>query len=147
MGMFDQVHYNGRVFQTKDFECLMTDYYIENGRLLGSVGHAEDRSPATAWRTAHPGEELPEELQGLRGLCGCCSWVETGRKDTNFHGILRFYTCTSPDDWEEYKAKFTDGALVEVSRVETEPKLARDEGQSSAAAEHRTQASDTQKKP
>lgn len=33
---------------------------IEDGRLLESEGHTEDKSPATAWQKEHPGEELPE---------------------------------------------------------------------------------------
>lgn len=118
MGMFDDIKYKGRDFQTKDFDCTMHRYYIEDGRLLESIGHTEDKSPAAVWKKEHPGEELPEELQGILGMCGCCSWVETGRADLNYHGIVNFYG-NNPEtkEWEEYNAKFTDGSLVEVVRV------------------------------
>ena len=118
MGMFDHIHYNGRVFQTKDFDCTMHRFYIENGRLLESEGHTEDKSPATAWQKEHPGEELPAELQGILGMCGCWSWVETGKKDLNYHGVVNFYG-DNPEtkEWKDYDAKFTDGALVEVVRL------------------------------
>lgn len=121
MGMFDDIQYEGRWFQTKDFECQMHKYYIENGRLLTSVGHTEDRSDATAWQKEHPGEELPKELQGFMGMCGCATWVEDGRQDTNHHGWLNFYTRhDKTGEWEEYNAKFTDGQMVEITRVPDE---------------------------
>lgn len=34
MGMFDLLFYNGENHQTKDFDCLMHDYIIIDGRLF-----------------------------------------------------------------------------------------------------------------
>lgn len=117
MGMFDTLTYDGRYFQTKDFDCTMTHYYLEGGRLLRTVGHTEDHSSATKWKTEHPGEPLPQELEGLLGMCGCLKWVETGREDMNFRGVVNFYGDDNPsEEWEEYNAKFTDGQLVELKR-------------------------------
>lgn len=54
---------------------------------------------------------------------GCYGEVDISElpQDTDFHGILNFYTYIGQnvDDWHEYNAKFTDGQLVEITRVET----------------------------
>jgi hypothetical protein len=52
---------------------------------------------------------VPERLNGFLALCGCMSWVETGREDQNFHGMI---------EADRYQFKFTDGNLVEV--IDTE---------------------------
>lgn len=117
MGMYDNLHYAGRVYQTKDLDCTLHTYYIENGRLLESHGHQEDKSPATAWRNQHPGEELPDNLKGFLGARGCITWIETGRKDLNYHGILNFYMRFDDLGWVEYDAKFTDGTLMELKPI------------------------------
>ncbi len=112
MGMYDFVLYEGEEYQTKEFDCLMDHYYIEGGRLLKSVGHPEDHSPATAWQNANPGQPLPQELEGHLGGYGRYTWTETGREDMNFHGWLRFR------DGKMFLAKFTDGNLMEVKESE-----------------------------
>lgn len=112
MGLFDYVHYQGKAHQTKDFDDpWMMNYYIEGGRLFRSVGHTEDRSQRAKWQREHPGEPLPPEQDGIASFFGCMTWVETGREDMNFHGVLNFYA------GKEYNAKFTDGDLVEVLEV------------------------------
>lgn len=118
--MFDNLIYNGKTFQTKDFDCEMTTYYIEADRILKSVGHTEDRSKATAWQKEHPEKPLPAELEGFMGLLGCLSWVEIGKEDLNWHGWVNFYG-DDDGEWEEYNAKFTDGAMVEIKRVPNKP--------------------------
>lgn len=34
MGMYDNVRYEGDDYQTKDFDCTLSDYSIEYGRLF-----------------------------------------------------------------------------------------------------------------
>jgi hypothetical protein len=112
MGVFDQIHYNGEVYQTKDFDCQMDNYYLEGGKLLKAVGYTEDRSPATAWEKEHPGEELPEELQGPAGFCGLLTFIETGRELFPYTGEVEFY-----GDAGEYSADFREGVLVSITQV------------------------------
>lgn len=46
--------------------------------------------------------------------------------DTNYHGTIRFYGHSGAGnsdpalEWHEYKAKFTDGALVGIAEVPAE---------------------------
>jgi hypothetical protein len=117
MGMFDNVKYDGRNFQTKDFHCQMDQYHIIDGQLFVDEYRVEDRSPATAWEKEHPGEELPAELKGITGLQGCMTRIKTGLKPIEFHGWLNFYTNGPNNSWEEYNTKFTDGKLVDIQRV------------------------------
>lgn len=103
MSMFDDIKYQGRDFQTKDFDCEMDKYLIEGGRLLLRVWHLEPTCPS--------GERKA---------------IEDPPLDMSFHGRIRFYTNNwkMPEnvagEWEEYLAKFTDGALVSVVRVRDE---------------------------
>ena len=39
MGMFDTIKYEGKDYQTKNFDCDMGIYKIENERLLLDCGH------------------------------------------------------------------------------------------------------------
>lgn len=48
------------------------------------------------------------------------SYGAGAERDTNFHGVLNFYTYTgkanSKDfEWWQYQAKFTDGKLVKIT--------------------------------
>lgn len=104
MGMFDEIHYNGKLYQTKDFDCEMRDYWIENGRLIKSIGRYE----------SVPMEERPYPGDGFMSICGSIRWIEEERRDINYHGWLYFYGD------EEYKAKFTDGNLVELIQLDTQ---------------------------
>jgi hypothetical protein len=110
MGLFDFIYYNGECLQTKDTEeQRMHSYYIEGGRLLKSAGHTEDRSEIAKWIKENPGKEVPQRLSGLLAIGGCMSWVETGREDTNFHGMI---------EAGQYQFAFTGGNLVKV--IDTE---------------------------
>lgn len=109
MGMFDDViceaplpdGWEGKCLQTKDLDCLLCIYTItKGGRLIRT-------SPA---------------------------WYEDSDKtviseDTNFHGILNFYGHEDLPDkqlvWHEYNAKFTDGNLVSITKVEEPDGLAK----------------------
>ena len=79
------------LFQTKDLECEMRGYRItKEGRLL-----AAEYEPA--------GGRAPAR------------WVDTGH-----HGYLTFYTSLARagnGEWFHWRAKFTDGSIVDLQRV------------------------------
>lgn len=114
MGMFDSLHCDyplgdervqGHEFQTKDLECLMESYRItEDGRLLlKDVEWQWVDDPGNTFLGGHLDEVSHE-------------WV-----DTNYHGILNFYTYYRDEEKMEhvsvdFYAKFTDGKLVDLNR-------------------------------
>src|ERR1035438_1553317 len=135
MGLFDTLtcHYplpglsdpTSVEFQTKDLECLMKRYTItREGRL---IEHYEEYENC-------PENERPygtPEWNTLFGPLFGALRVRAGSErdiDANYHGWLRFYGDRShtgrdqlhPEPWEwfEYRAKFTDGKVVELTRVE-----------------------------
>ena len=107
MGMFDWVKcevelpdgFKSDSFQTKDMENLLCTYTItKEGRLIKTCPE---------WYIE---EELPEI-----------------KEDTNFHGMFRFYGYEKGEKindenfkfvWHEYNAKFTNGNLVSITKVE-----------------------------
>ena len=96
MGMYDYVHHEEKCYQSKDFDCQMLDYYIEDGRLLKSIGHLEN---------------VPDDERPMPGTSfGCLRWIEERREDINFHGILDLID----DALIRYTAKFINGDLVEI---------------------------------
>lgn len=103
MGMFDDViceaplpdGYEGR-FQSKDFDCELATYKITaDGRLL---------------RREYEWKNSPDAPLGIRR-------VERGWTEVLFHGVLNFYDYADDKSWREYNAKFTDGRLVEITKV------------------------------
>lgn len=124
MGMFDTVICEcplpdsppeGIWWQTKDFDCPgMEDYKITTeGRLLHELVRYEDHSDPNA--------------EGLARLRGMMTPIREGWEDLSFHGVLNFYGYDHRQDgaapydpalWYEYNAKFTDGQLVSIERVQ-----------------------------
>lgn len=113
MGMFDDVRceiplpdsFAGVNFQTKDFACEMDKYTItKGGRLVR--------------RYTDPLHQIWHMHSKRKAIYA--------ERDTDFHGWLKFYTSEGggntdlPYKWYEYRAKFTDGNLVEIQRVETD---------------------------
>jgi hypothetical protein len=98
-----------RAFQTKDLECLLERYTITAaGRLIHhAVRYAE--------------VPLSERPYPEFSFIGCMRAVPTGDIDTNFHGMLEFYTYDSrtKESWS-YEAKFTDGQCVDIRCLEYE---------------------------
>ena len=111
----DEEH-NKLAFQSKDFDCLLDNYRVsKEGRLLFETYRTEDHSDHNA--------------TGIDRLLGCMTRIPTGWEDVNFHGWFGFYTsiCKTGEDlhtnkcdhdWIEYEAKFTDGQVVEIIRVQ-----------------------------
>jgi hypothetical protein len=124
MGMFDYVivplsklpindkemaDLNSEPFQTKCFDCVMTEIYItEDGKLTQNNWKYE----------AVPKEERPyPNDEGLLGLCGSLKRVNERIEAIPFHGVFNFYHIGHSGKWYEFKAKFTDGQLVDITRV------------------------------
>ena len=124
MGMFDTIichyhlpekeHDSIRSWQTKDLECVLGTYYITaEGRLLSDESLYEE----------------PLEIENWNGF-PVVNTVGPGSRDTNYHGLLRFYSLFPENhdwsddydpnlkqEWIEYEAKFTDGTLVDIKQI------------------------------
>lgn len=103
-------------WQTKTFSFPMMDVYkiTMNGRLFTEDAHYE----------SVPEEERPGDDEAGGGVNeGWQKGWESRRKvhdgwtDTEYHGILEFHHYADDESYA-YEAKFTDGDLVEISRVE-----------------------------
>ena len=110
MGMFDNLEYRGRQYQTKDTPLQTLDNYkIEQNQ---DDGH---------WYLWH--EEYDSEWVEGEGLFGgsirqsnerwvCCY---------DFDGLIRFYYYRSEEDQEEYQALFMDGRMLKIKMTHGEP--------------------------
>jgi hypothetical protein len=133
MGMFDELiceyplpdgavdrDVQEALFQTKSLDCTLDRYTItKDGRLILHKARYE----------SVPEEERPyygtpewEESPFLR-TAGSLKSVPVGDVAVPYHGYIRFYTYVGkhPDgELFEYLAKFTDGRLEEIRRVQAE---------------------------
>jgi len=110
MGLYDNVTVEcelpgppvtNRGFQTKDFECYSNTVTItKEGRLLYTTWHYVDAPE----RAKEPGADL-FALFGLPPVRG----EPDPPRDMNFHGIFTFGNAE-----RAFRAKFTDGRLVEI---------------------------------
>lgn len=128
MGMFDDLWVapeidlpgyddGAREFQTKDLECLMEHYQIRADRKL--------------WKQAFDIVEVRDEPDSFAGFYVHYDgeyWV-----NMEHHGPIRFY-----DGSHEYIAKFTDGLLVSIERVDEEADLIRGREAADKARQERT---------
>jgi hypothetical protein len=109
MGMFDNIEYRGRQYQTKDTPAQMLDNY-----------KIEQDSASGAWHLWH--EEYDAEWVEEEGLFGGSikqsnhRWVPCA----DFDGEIRFYYYRSHEDQEEYRALFMDGRMLKI-RLTSEP--------------------------
>lgn len=112
MGMFDYVTYEGRLYQTHDTpDQYMVTYRIVNGRLIGDEWHVE----SVPWNE----RRYPLD-KGLLHLAGSIRRViDKADVDLNWHGYLEL--CADEGPHREYRAKFTDGNLVEFVCLTPEP--------------------------
>lgn len=95
-------------WQTKDFECILSTAVItENGKLRFKTFRYEWDKNFTSALT---------KITGKKGALVTTDerWVDL--KD--YHGIVNFYTIDDNNTWYEFNAKFTDGQLVEIIRVD-----------------------------
>lgn len=106
------------VFQSKDFACEMDTYTItKDGRLTRRYVSHYEPVPESEWEYSNPNgalEEIWHEQSKRRPIYGT--------RDIDFHGWLNFYAAVGSRhegnwEWHEYRAKFTDGELVEIIAV------------------------------
>lgn len=109
MGMFDEVVYKNKKYQTKDLKCVMGEYRItDDGRLV------------TDTYKFVPADKVPIRFPRFK------KEIIEKDVDTNHHGRLHFYGMKEGTDgyrdakWVVYDAKFTNGKLVKIERREEE---------------------------
>lgn len=108
MGMFDTIEIEKDIpngpesgeYQSKDLDCLMDCYSVENNRLYKKVYKYH---PVPKERQKHVFHLVESEYIGLL--------------DINFHGWIEIYGA-----YETWKLKFTDGELKECKMIESLPK-------------------------
>ena len=95
-------------WQTKDFENVMTRIYITNdGELKISRWEYE----------VVPKEERPHQNDdGVLGLAGSLKRTNVRLETIPHHGYVNFYYFIA-NKWYEFNAKFTDGKLIEIKRI------------------------------
>jgi len=110
MGMFDNLEYRGRQYQTKDTPLQTLDNYkIEQDQ---DSGH---------WYLWH--EEYDSEWVDSDGFLGGTIVQSNERwvRCDNFDGEIRFYYYRSNEDQEEYRALFMDGQMLKIRLTQGEP--------------------------
>jgi len=92
-------------WQTKDFDCDLTEIYItDKGELKINRWDYEEV----------PKEERPyPDGEGLLGLMGGLRRVNKRLETIQHHGYVNFYSSIG-NDWYEFFAKFRDGKLVSI---------------------------------
>jgi hypothetical protein len=111
MGMFDNIQYRGRQYQTKDTPLQTLDNYkIEQDQTSGHwrLWHEEYDSE---WIDADDGF-LGGSIRQSNERWVCCD---------DFDGVIRFYYYRSEEDQEEYEALFMDGQMLKICLTQGEP--------------------------
>ncbi len=92
-------------WQTKDFDCDLTEIYITD----------EGELKINRWDYEMvPKEERPyPDDNGVFGLMGSFRRINERLEIINLHGYVNFYSIIG-NDWYEFFAKFTDGKLVSI---------------------------------
>ena len=96
-------------WQTKNFDNVMTEIYITNdGELKINQWEYE----------VVPKEERPHpDGEGIAGLVGSLRRSNEELETIPYHGYVNFYNSINRE-WYEFRAKFTDGKLIEIKRTE-----------------------------
>jgi hypothetical protein len=110
MGMFDNIEYRGRAYQTKDTPAQMLDNY--------KIEQDLDSGHWYLWHEEYDAEWVEEE-----GLFGGSIRQSNHRWShcADFDGELRFYYYRTDEDQEEYKAVFIDGQMLKIRCTQGEP--------------------------
>jgi hypothetical protein len=110
MGMFDNLEYRGRQYQTKDTPMQTLDNY--------KIEQDQDSGHWQLWHQEYDARWVEEE-----GLFGGSieqsnhRWVHCA----DFDGEIRFYYYRSDEDQEEYRALFMDGRMLKIRCIKGEP--------------------------
>jgi hypothetical protein len=110
MGMFDNIEYKGRQYQTKDTPRQALDLY--------KIEQDQDSGHWHLWYEEYDAEWV--EGEGLFGGCIRQSNQRWVRCD-DFDGVIRFYWYKSEQDQEEYESLFMDGRMLKVKVIHHEP--------------------------
>jgi hypothetical protein len=124
MGMFDTISVSGDLpfsqemidlgidknnlsFQTKDLDCTMSHYIIQNGELF------EEKYKTEEWIAGDP------TAKSIMDRIGFMERKGPYFDKVNFHGEIYFYEFLTNvqdkwDCWVEFKAVFTDGKLQKL---------------------------------
>jgi len=128
MGMFDYIKceyqlpdsaVQNETFQTKSLDKGLEDYTItSDGRLIQHAVRFE-----SVPEEERPFYGKPEWKKPLGKVCGSIKSVPTGDAEIAYHGDIRFYTSigsreTNDYEWFEYQARFTDGKLHWIKRID-----------------------------
>jgi len=94
--------------QTKCFGCRMERYTITKDGDL--IYHETEIVECPKEERPYPNDT------GLKALCGIWKSIPVGEKRIPFHGYVYFSGFNTPEyPNRAYKAKFTDGKLVEIT--------------------------------
>lgn len=110
MGMFDNIEYRGRQYQTKDTPRQALDLY--------KIEQDQDSGHWYLWYEEYDAEWV--EGEGLFGGCIRQSNQRWVRCD-DFDGVVRFYWYKSEQDQEEYESLFMDGRMLKIKVIHHEP--------------------------
>lgn len=111
MGMFDNIEYQGRQYQTKDTPLQTLDNY--------KIEQDQDSGHWYLWHEEYDSEWLQEVGQLFGGTLQQSNhrWIRCDQ----FDGAIRFYWYRSEQDQEEYQALFMDGKMLKIKLTRSEP--------------------------
>ena len=127
MGMFDTLYINidklpisdkeketignDTEWQTKSFDCVLTEIYITD----------QNELKINRWNYEEvPLEDRPNPTkEGMLGFMGSVRRTNERLETMPYHGYINFYG-NAGGDWYEFNAKFTDGQLqgIEGGKIE-----------------------------
>lgn len=114
MGMFDQVYYEGKEYQSKDTPAQALDNYkIEHDQCSGHI-YLWHQEYDMKW--VESGGFLGQSIETSNHRWVCCH---------EFDGNIRFYRAALDDKrkswkqnaWIEYSALFMDGKLLRIKEI------------------------------
>lgn len=110
MGMFDNIEYRGKKYQTKDTPLQTLDNY--------KIEYDQDSGYYYLWH-----EEYDSEWIDGEGLFGGTIRQSNERwvRCDDFDGVIRFYWYISEEDQEEYQSLFMDGRMLKIKVIHGEP--------------------------
>jgi hypothetical protein len=111
MGMFDNIMYKGRQYQTKDTPLQTLDNY--------KIEQSQDDGHWYLWHEEYDSEWVDDEdsLFGTTRVQSNERWVCCH----DFDGLICFYYWRSEEDQEEYQALFMDGRMLKIKMTHGEP--------------------------
>ena len=111
MGMFDNLEYRGRQYQTKDTPLQTLDNY--------KIEQDQDSGHWYLWHEEYDSEWVDADDGFLGGTI-----VQSNERWVccyEFDGEIRFYYYRTDEDQEEYRALFMDGRMLKIKQTLGEP--------------------------